>query len=134
MPTAAASASRARAVKRERIQLFFRTRTIPHLRYIRMLQAISTGGAFYSGLLVWLLCDLPFSHVLIWTFLVFLSECFITVINDAFRNASPPDDQLWRWAGRRRRSAVSTHSPGRSHRCCCTCLMRRRRCWCRSAH
>ena len=97
MPTAAASASRARAVKRERIQLFFRTRTIPHLRYIRMLQAISTGGAFYSGLLVWLLCDLPFSHVLIWTFLVFLSECFITVINDAFRNASPPDDQLWRW-------------------------------------
>ncbi|RXH10112.1 ATP-binding response regulator [Bradyrhizobium guangzhouense] len=94
---AVSSASRAHAVKRERLQLFFRTRTIPHLPYIRLLQAISTGGAFYTGLLVWLLCELPFAHVMIWTFLVFLSECLITVINDAFRKASPPEDQLWRW-------------------------------------
>jgi len=94
---AGSAALRASAVKQERIHLFFRTRTIPHLGGIRFLQAISTGGAFYTGLLVWLLCDLPFIRVAIWTFLVFLSECFITNINDAFRLASPPEETLWRW-------------------------------------
>lgn len=95
--SAGSTALRASAVKRERIHLFFRTRTIPHLGGIRVLQAISTGGAFYTGLLVWLLCDLSLVRVAIWTFLVFLSECFITNINDAFRLASPLEATLWRW-------------------------------------
>jgi signal transduction histidine kinase/ActR/RegA family two-component response regulator len=91
------SSLRETVVARERIHLFFATRTIPYLGGIRVLQALNTIGAFYTGLLVWLLCDLPILRVILWTGLVFGTECLITKINDLFHAASPPDDALWRW-------------------------------------
>lgn len=93
----AGTASRMRALYRERIHLFFGTRTLPYLGGIRVLQAISTSGAASAGLLVWLLCDLSPVRAAIWTFLVVLTECLITNINDAFRVVCPPDETLWRW-------------------------------------
>ncbi|CCD89255.1 putative two-component sensor histidine kinase [Bradyrhizobium sp. ORS 285] len=96
----AGTAARARAIYRERIQLFFRTRTLPYLGGIRVLQAISTSGAACAGLLVWLTCNLSPVRAAIWTGLVVLTECLITNVNDAFRVASPSDEALpkWGWA------------------------------------
>jgi two-component system, sensor histidine kinase len=90
-------AARANAIKRERVHLFFRTRYVPYLGRLRLLQLLSVGGALYTGLLVWLVCDLHPLQVVAYGSAVMIAEALITKLNEAFERACPADESLWKW-------------------------------------